>query len=330
MTVQDVVVIVLLLAANGFFVGAEFALISTRRTQMEPLAQAGSRRARAVIAAMGVVPTMLAAAQLGVTLASLILGAVAEPVVAHALEGVFGALGLPDSLVDPVALALALLLVVSLHVIIGEMVPKNLALSGPDRAALWLVPPLLLLARVTRPVLAVVRWMADGVLRLLRIPPSDDARSVYTSDELPSLIEESRGHRLLGQDERDRMIATLSLHAQPVSSVMVPIADVVSVPSTTGVAGLQEHAGRYGHSRFPVYGEHPADLRGYLHVLDALNGRALEVRALPRVPTTATLAEVLATMRVLRAQLVAVTDESDAVQGVVTLEDLLRGLLRPA
>jgi CBS domain containing-hemolysin-like protein len=331
MSLLDALAIVLLLATNGFFVGAEFALISARRTQIEPLAKQGSRRARAVLAAMDAVPLMLAAAQLGVTLASLALGAVGEPVLAHALEPLFSALGLPEGLVHPTAFALALFIVVSAHVIIGEMVPKNLALSSPDQAALWLVPPLRVVARAIRPLLVVINAIAAAVLWVLKIQPTEEIRSVYTSDEMPALIQESRRHRLLEQDEHDRMIATLGLYARPVESVMVPIGEVVSVPATTRAAELQEYAGRYGHSRFPVRGDGPGLLCGYLHVLDALNGHApdepLPARALPHLHRATTLADVLATMRKRRAQLAAITDDSGSVAGVVTLEDVLTGLL---
>jgi CBS domain containing-hemolysin-like protein len=333
MSLLDVLAIVLLLAVNGFFVGAEFALISARRTQIEPLAK-DSRRARAVLAAMDTVPLMLAAAQLGVTLASLALGAVGEPVIAHALEPLFSSLGLPGGLVHPTAFALALFIVVSAHVIIGEMVPKNLSLSGPDQAALWLVPALRVVARATRPLLVVVNAIAAGVLWVLRIPPTEEIRSVYTSEEMPALIQESRRHRLLDQDEHDRMIATLALHGRPVESVMVAIGEVVSVPATTRAAELQEYAGRYRHSRFPVRGDGPGLLSGYLHVLDALNGHApdapLPARALPHVHRRTTLADVLATMRKRRAQLAAITDDGGTVVGVVTLEDVLTGLLHHA
>jgi CBS domain containing-hemolysin-like protein len=334
MSLLDFLAIVLLLATNGFFVGAEFALISARRTQIEPLAKEGSRRARAVLAAMDAVPLMLAAAQLGVTLASLALGAVGEPVLAHALQPVFSALDLPVGLVHPAAFALALFLVVSAHVIIGEMVPKNLSLASPDQAALWLVPPLRVAARATRPLLVVINAIATAVLWVLRIPPTEEVRSVYTSDELPALIQESRRHRLLEQDEHDRMIATLSLHARPVESVMVPIGAVISVPATTRPAELQEYAGRYGHSRFPVRDKDPGRLCGYLHVLDALSDHAahepLPARALLHVHRRTTLADMLATMRKRRAQLAAITDDDTTVVGVVTLEDVLTGLLHHA
>ncbi|MBO3750728.1 HlyC/CorC family transporter [Streptosporangiaceae bacterium NEAU-GS5] len=336
MSLLDLAIVVVLLAVNGFFVGAEFALISARRTQIEPGAAAGSRRARAVLAAMDAVPTMLAAAQLGVTLASLALGAVAEPVLGHALETLFADVGLPTELADPVGLALALLVVVTAHVIIGEMVPKNLALSGPDTAALWLVPPLLFVARVTRPLLAAIQATATLVLRGLGIPPTSEVRSVYTSDELPALIEESRRHRLLDQRERDRMLATLALHARPVRSVLVPIDQVVSVPAATDATRLQQYTARHGHSRFPVHGDDPQELRGYLHALDALNRHdpkkngsrePLPVRPLLRIGETASLAEVLATLRGSRAQLAVVVDADGQALGIVTLRDVLAGLL---
>ncbi|MFC4530762.1 hemolysin family protein [Sphaerisporangium dianthi] len=334
MTLLDALAILVLLGVNGFFVGAEFALISARRTQIEPAAKEGSRRARAVLAAMDAVPLMLAAAQLGVTLASLALGAVGEPVVAHALEPLFAALGLPPGLVHPAAFALAMVIVVSAHVIIGEMVPKNLALSGPDQAALWLVPTLRVVARATRPLLVVINAIAAGVLRALRIPRIEEVRSVFTSDEMPALIQESHRHRLLDQDEHDRMIAALALYARPVESVMVPIGEVVSVPATTRAAELQEYAGRYGHSRFPVNGPAPGRLSGYLHVLDALNGHApdepLPARDLPHVGHRTTMADVLATMRRRRAQLAAITADDGTVAGVVTLEDVITGLLHHA
>ncbi len=329
----DAVGILVLLAANGFFVGAEFALISVRRTQVEPLARGGSRRASAVLTAMGSVPTMLAGAQLGITVASLGLGALGEPAIAHALRPLVHTVGLPEGLTHPVAFALALALVVSGHIMLGEMVPKNLALASPERAALWLVPPLLAFARGTRPLLTVVTATTNAVLRLVRVPPANEVRAVYTPDELPALIDESRAHRLLDADEHDRMIATLALQARPVSTVMVPLDQVVTVPAATTTASLQEQAARHGHSRFPVRGDLTGQLRGYLHVLDALNGHPpgspLPARTLPHVPSDTPLADVLATMRDRRAQLAAITDTAGTAIGVATLQDVLTGLLHP-
>ncbi|MBC6461428.1 HlyC/CorC family transporter [Actinomadura sp. HBU206391] len=327
------VAIVALLGLNGFFVGSEFALISARRTRIEPLT-GHSRRARAVVAAMESVPTMLAGAQLGVTVASLLLGAIGEPAIADALEPWFEDAHVPEHFVHPVAFALALALVVSGHIMLGEMVPKNLALAGPESAALWIVPPLLAFSRLVQPFIAVIKLLSDATLRLMRLPATSEVRTVYTRDELPALIGESREHRLLNAAEHDRMIAALALHAQPVEAVMVPLDQVVTVSADTTPAELQDFAGRYGHSRFPVHGDERGDLRGYLHILDALNGapreRPLPVRTLPRVAGGAMLADVLALMRKSRAQVVAVSGQDGATVGVATLDDVLVALLQPA
>jgi CBS domain containing-hemolysin-like protein len=328
--ILDGAVIVALLLVNGFFVAAEFTLISARRTAIAGMAAEGSRRARTVLTAMDSVPHLIAGAQLGVTLASLALGALGEPVIADALEPVFHAMGLPENLLHPVSFALALTLVVSGHILIGEMVPKNLALASPERAALWLVPPLHVISRAIRPLLNAIRASADGVLRLLRIPPTTELHAVYTAEELPALIQESRERRLLDQDEHDLMIATLALYAAPVGSVMTPLERVTTVPAGTTGAQLQAYAARHRHSRYPIAGAQAGRLEGYLHVLDGVNATdrdaALPARPLPHLPETATLVDVLATMRSARAQLTAITGAGGAVIGVATLGNLLASL----
>lgn len=152
MSLLQLLLAALLVLANGFFVGAEFALVSVRRSQIEPLAAQGSGRARTVLHGLENLPQMMAAAQFGITVCSLTLGAVAEPTVAHLLEPVFHAAHVPDGLVHPLGFALALLSVVVLHLVIGEMVPKNLAMAAPERTALWLSPGLVAFARLCRPV----------------------------------------------------------------------------------------------------------------------------------------------------------------------------------
>jgi magnesium and cobalt exporter, CNNM family len=331
MSLLDAVGISFLLAANGFFVAAEFALISARRTQIEPLVRHGSRRARTVLAAMETVPTQLAGAQLGVTLASLALGALGEPTIAHALAPAFHAAGLPTDLLHPVSFTLALALVVTGHILLGEMVPKNLALAGPERSALWLVPPLYLFATALRPLLAAITALSTGVLRLVRIPPANHTQTVYTAAELPALIHESREHHLLDQPGHDLMIATLALRARPVSTVTTPLEHVIAVPAGATAADLQQHAARYRHSRFPVRDRCTGELCGYLHILDALPGRPadqpLRTRPLTRLPDHTSLADALAAMRSQRSQLAAVTDRSGTITGVATLADILTGLL---
>lgn len=201
---------VLLLAGNAFFVGAEFALISARRSQIEPIAAAGSRRARIVLDDMRHLSLMLAGAQLGITVCSLGLGAVAEPAVAHLIERGAGAVGLPDWLLHPVAFAIALGIVVSCHMVIGEMVPKNIAIAAPERAALLLGPAMAAVVRVARPLIWLLNHLANAVLRLTGVEPKDEMTAAYTPDEIAGLLAESHAEGLLQPEEHELLTHALA------------------------------------------------------------------------------------------------------------------------
>src|SRR5690606_21592005 len=187
---------VVLLAANAFFVGAEFALISARRSQIEPRAAAGSRVARTTLRAMEQVSLVMAGAQLGITICSLGLGAVGEPAVAHLIQPGLDALGVPEGLVHPIAFVIAMTIVVYLHVVLGEMVPKNIAIAGPERSALVLGPPMMVVVSVLRPLILLINACANAILRLMRIEPKDEVSSTYTREQVAALVEESRGEGL--------------------------------------------------------------------------------------------------------------------------------------
>jgi CBS domain containing-hemolysin-like protein len=333
-----VLVAVVLLLANAFFVGAEFALISSRRSSIEPLAAAGSRRARTTLAAMEQVSLLLAAAQLGITLASLGLGAVAEPAVAHLLEDLVQAVGAPDAVVHPIAFAIALLLVVFLHVVVGETVPKNLAIAGPERSALVLVPPLMALVRVLRPFIAGFNAIANVVLRLFRVQPKDEVTSAFTRDEVAGLIAESHREGLLDASEHGLLAGALDFETRTARDVLIPSPSLVTVTTRVTPAEVEQLSVRTGYSRFPV--EDPAgELIGYLHLKDVLETdpavrsapvRHKWIRPLPHVNATATLAEVLADMRRQGTHLARATEADGALVGVVGLGDVLAELVREA
>src|SRR4051794_18245948 len=188
-----IVVAVALLLGNAFFVGAEFALVSARRTQIEPRAEAGSRMARTTLRAMENMSLVIGVNQLGITVCSLVLGAVGEPAVAHLLEPAFEAAHVPHSVLHPAAFVVGLGIVVYLHVVLGEMIPKNIALAGPDRAALVLGPPIWGFVTVLRPVIVAINAVASAILRLLGVRLMDEVSSSYTREEVAALVEESRG-----------------------------------------------------------------------------------------------------------------------------------------
>ena len=329
------VVAVVLLALNAFFVGAEFALISARRSQVEPRAQAGSRVARTTLRAMEQISLVMAGAQFGITVCSLGLGAVGEPAVAHLLEPVFERLGVPEQLVHPVAFAIALTLVVYLHVVLGEMVPKNIALAGPERAALVLGPPMMAVVLVLRPLIAVLNAVANAVLRLLRVEPKDEVASSFTREEVAALVEESRGEGLIEEDEYDRLAGALGFVEKTAATVTMPLDDLATVPRGATVAQVEEVCARTGFSRFPVVGV-AGDLVGYLHVKDALEtdeerrARVVDdkwVRPLPGVQPGDVLHDVLETLQRRGAHMAQVVDADGAVVGLVTLEDVLEELV---
>ncbi|MFI2103434.1 hemolysin family protein [Isoptericola sp. NPDC019693] len=324
---------VLLLAGNAFFVGAEFAVISARRSAIEPRAEAGDRRARTALWAMEHVSLMLACAQLGVTVCSTGLGIVAEPALAHLLEVPFAALGVPEALLHPVSLVLALAIVVYLHVVLGEMVPKNLAVAGPETAALWFAPPLVLLGRAVRPVIAALNWVANHAVRLAGVEPKDEVASAFTAQEVQSIVEHSQAEGVL-RDEQGLLAGAIEFSSRTAGDVMVAVDRLVTVGSRTTPDDVEHLVARTGFSRFPVRGDDDA-LRGYLHLKDVLyasNGDrfdpvpAWRVRALASVRPADEVEDALRAMQRSGAHLARV-EGPDGVLGVVFLEDILEELV---
>ena len=246
---------VLLLAGNAFFVGAEFALISARRDRLDTLAAGTGRTAltaRTVLRAYGRLPQMLAASQLAITVFSLLLGRLGEPAVARLLERPIELVGLPPAAVPPVALVVALLLVVVAHMLLGEMVPRNIALAGPEQAAMLLVPPFLLFTAAVGPAVALFNRIAQMVLRLLGVHPRDELEEAFTSGELAVMIAESRREGLLDDAESVRLTRTLQAADATVADVLVPRDELVSLPPQPCVGDVTAAVAATGFSRFPV------------------------------------------------------------------------------
>jgi CBS domain containing-hemolysin-like protein len=323
-----------LLLGNAFFVGAEFAVMTARRSQIEPLAHAGGRRARITIVAMENVSRMLACAQLGITVCSLGLGAVAEPAVAGLLRPAFDAARLPHGLVHPLAFAIGLALVVYLHVVLGEVVPKNLALAGPDRAALLLAPPLVWCARAAGPLAKGLNAVAKSVVRRLGVEPKDEVTSVFTADEVASILAESRREGLI-EDHQGLVTGALAFASRDAGEAAVPLADRVVLPVAATPAEVERTVAQTGYSRFPV-SERDGALVGYLHLKDILGAKDGErdepvsrrrLRDLATVGAGDDAEDVVAVMQRTGAHLARVVDADQALLGVVFLEDMLEQLV---
>ena len=326
--------LLVLLAANAFFVGAEFAVISARRSQIEPRAAAGSRAAKTTLWAMEHATLMLATSQLGITVCSLLILLVAEPAIHHLLEYPLGLTPLSADLISVTAFVVALVLVTYLHVVFGEMVPKNLSFSIPDRAALILAPPLVLVSRLVRPVIAGLNAIANTVVRLCGVPPKDEATSTYTLDEVAVIVEQSRREGTL-RDEAGTLRGAFEFTDKSVSDVDVPRDQLVVLPEGSTPARVREAVVAHGHSRYIVV-DPDGEPTGYLHMKDVMDLEpaaydtpvpSKRVRRLVSVSRSAELEDAMARMRQFGVHVARTVDDRGVTHGVLFLEDVLEVLV---
>jgi CBS domain containing-hemolysin-like protein len=328
-------VTVLLLLLNAFFVGAEFAAMAARRSTLEPLAANGSRRAQVCLDALEQMGSLLACAQLGITVCSVLLGAISEAALHHALEPVVHHLGLPEGVTDGLALALALLIVVYLHVVVGEMIPKNLALAGPERSALILVPVLLFITRALRPIIAVMESLAKALVRLFRVEPKDEITSAFTVEEVEHILAESHHEGLIEEGQHGLVGAALEFSDKDAVDVAVALSDLVTLPLTATPDDVERLVAKRGFSRYPML-DRSGQLTGYLHLKDVLYADDTErdipvpvkrVRKLATVQAADEVEEVLRTMQRTGSHLARVVDPDGTDIGVVFLEDVIEELV---
>ena len=324
-----------LLAFNAFFVGAEFAVMAARRSQLEPMAEEGSRRAQVSLEALEQVASLLAAAQLGITLCSLGLGAVAESALHELILPVLHAVHLPAGVARPLAIVLALLVVAYLHVVVGEMVPKNLAIAGPDKAALALAPPLLYIARALRPVIRLMEGVAKAFVRLVGVEPKDEITSAFTAEEVQHIVAESHREGLIEGERHGMVRGAIEFSDRVAGEVAVPLDQLVTLPIGATPDEVERLVARHGFSRYP-FTDASGDLAGYLHLKDVLYADEAEhtqpvplkrVRRLATVAPGDEVEDVLATMQRTGSHLARVVDTDGSNQGVVFLEDVLEELV---
>lgn len=323
------------LLGNAFFVGAEFAIISARRSNIELLALEGSRSAKITLGAMERVSTMLAGAQLGITVCTLIFGAVGEPVVAHALEGPLHSAGISDALLHPISFAIALVVMVYLHVVIGEMIPKNIALAGPTKMALLLAPPLVLIVKLTRPFVYSLNAIANGCLKLLGVPPNEEVVSSFSRDEVAGFVKESHREGYLSEDEEQLLSGALEFDARSIKSVIMSLDTIVTVPARATIKEVEKITAISGFSRFPVINK-KGRVIGYTHIKDILAIPAEKynkpipdnlIRPLVSVSATTSLRRALHIMQQSKTHLAQVVDAKKKIIGIIALEDVLEELV---
>lgn len=327
--------LVVLLAVNAFFVGAEFAVISARRSQIEPRAEAGSKAAKTALWAMEHATLMLATSQLGITVSSLLILNVSEPAIHHLLEIPLELTPLPEEAISTIAFVIALVLVSYLHVVLGEMVPKNISFSVPDRAALILAPPLVWIARLFRPVIVSLNATANAVLRLFRVEPKDEAASAFTLDEVANIVSQSTREGVL-KDANGALTAAFEFTNKKVEEVAIEVSRLIGLPPATTPAEVEAAVARHGFSRY-VLVDDDGEPVGYLHLKDVIDlddetefdepvpGK--RVRQLVSIFDKTELEDALATMRRSGAHLARTFDADGRTTGVVFLEDIIEELV---
>ncbi|MDO5751527.1 hemolysin family protein [Arthrobacter sp.] len=326
--------LVVLLLGNAFFVAAEFAVMTARRSQIEPLADAGSKRAKITLGAMENVSLMLACSQLGITVCSLLILNVSEPAIHHLLVQPLHAIGVQDNVGAPVAFVLTLALVTFLHVTFGEMVPKNMSVSAADKAALLLAPPLVLIGKVVRPVIVALNWTANHVVRLFGIVPTDEVSSSFTLQEVQSIVEESTRSGTV-DDQTGLITGALEFSSQTAQGVMVPLEALVTLPADATPVDFEHMVGKTGFSRF-IFADAEGFLLGYLHLKDVLRipleryqtpigeGR---VRSMVNLQAGEEIEDVLAIMQRTGSHMARVIDDAGQTVGVLFLEDVIEQLV---
>lgn len=327
-----------LLVLNGWFVAVEFALIAARRTKLAQQHAEGSRAAGVGIGLVDELSTQLAGAQLGVTVASLLIGYVAEPAVSHAIESALDSIvALPESVVRTIGFTVGLAIVVLAHMVIGEMVPKNLTLAAPERALRLLAIPTRALTTVLRPVIWTLNALANAGMWLLRVEPKDTLTDLHSAAEFATMLTASREEGLIAHEQHELLTSALGFGTAPVSSVMVPRDRVVHVPRSATVGEIEQVIVRSGHSRLPVVGDGLDEVLGFIHAKDLLRLRPdARERPLPEglvrteivaIDEDRPIGEALEEMRRRHRHLGIAQGAGRATTGLVTLEDLVEQLV---
>lgn len=323
-----------LLAANAFFVGAEFAVIAAKRSQIEPRADAGSRAAKTALWAMEHATLMLATSQLGITICSLLILNVSEPAIKHLLEIPFGLTGLTPEWIAGLSFTIALILVTYLHVVFGEMVPKNLSFTLPTRAVLVLAPPLVIISRIFSPVIRSLNAIANGVLRAFRVEPKNEAASAFTLEEVETIVRQSKREGVL-LDATGALAAAFEFTNKIVSDIALPMDALTALPDDASALDLERAVAQRGFSRYVLVDEH-GEPSGYLHLKDVIDVPDDElddpvppkrIRRLVSILASADLEDALAVMRRSGAHLARAVDAEGRTTGVLFLEDIIEELV---
>jgi len=332
--------VIFLIAANAFFVAAEFALVAARRTRIEAMIRRGDRKAKTVQNALQDLYRQLSAAQLGITVASILLGYVAEDTVAHLFREWFAALPPALSFLTRggVASVVAVSVISFLHVVFGEQAPKAWAITYPEGTSRWVAAPLIFFSWITRPFTDLLNWSANGIVRLMGIKSTNPEHDrVHSPEEIRMLVQQSRKTGGLGAADARMLEGVFEFSEKNARDVMTPRTDMIALPAGLTLAQAADAVAAAGRSRYPVHGESLDDIVGTVHAKDILRGlragTAAAVKDIARpaffVPGTREVEDVLTDMKRQKVHLAIVLDEFGGTAGLVTMEDLLEEIVGP-
>lgn len=331
------VALCLLVAVNGLFVAAEFALVAARRTRLDEMAQEGHRRAALARRAVDNVARLISATQIGITAASLGLGWLGEPTVAHLIDGWFAALPAAAAKVAThgVAVAIAFTIITFVHIILGELVPKGVALVHPEETACWLAPPLMAFAWLAAWPIACLDRVSNLLLSALHINPSGESERLHSPEEIRMLVEQSHEGGTLHKDDARMLEGVFEFSEKTAEEVMTPRTRIVALAAGLAIPEAADQVVEAELSRYPVFGKSLDDILGVVHAKDILSalrkGTAGPVGQLMRpplfVPATKEVEDVLTDMKRLKVHMAVVLDEHGGTYGIVTMEDLLEEIV---
>ena len=330
-------IVALLVLANGFFVAAEFALVAVRRSRIDQLVNEGDASAKAVQSALKQLDRYISGTQLGITLASLALGAIGEPAFASLIDKGLRTLGIgaPSAVVhSAAAITTAFLILTFLHVVIGELAPKSIALTKPEGVSKLVARPLILFSTLTYPVIWVLNGAANVLLRLFSIKPVSELEHIHSSDELRLLVAQSGAHGRLDQTDSAMLAGVFDFHEKKARDVMRPRTEIVALPISATADEIWEIVRAERYSRYPIYSESLDDVTGvllakdlWLHDYDKPFLLADHVRPTLYVPDNRPAERVLDDLRRTRFHMAVVLDEYGGTAGILTLEDLIEEVI---
>lgn len=327
---------ILLVLACGIFVAAEFSLLAVNRNSVEALAKKGDRRARGVLHALQTLSTQLSSAQVGITVTNLLIGYLAEPAIAHLIEPLLRALAIPEAFTTSIAIAIGLIIATAVTMIFGELVPKNLAISKPFKTAAFIQFPLLLFTSIMRVPIRVLNSSANAILHRFGVEPTEELASARSADELLSLVRRSAERGTLPRETAAMLERSLNFGDLTSLDAMTPRLRVKALQRGSFASDVLQLAGETGFSRFPVYGTNLDDVCGMVHVKHALSvpradRKKTSIEAIMTepllVPSSISLEALLDDLRGNGLQMAIAVDEFGAVDGVITIEDLLEELV---